>query len=82
VETSSNLTDDNRPLMKVHHSAEWFERARLRQARINQFCWNEERGMFFDYDTRLKVQGTYESVTTFYTMWSGCADREKAEKMM
>ncbi|GJJ77122.1 alpha,alpha-trehalase [Entomortierella parvispora] len=79
---TSSLTEENRPLTTVHQSAEWFERARLRQARINELCWNEERGMFFDYDTRLKVQGTYESVTTFYTMWSGCADREKAEKMM
>ncbi|KAK3830571.1 MAG: neutral trehalase [Linnemannia elongata] len=66
----------------VHTSAEWFERARVRQERLNKLCWNEERGMYFDYDTRLKAQGTYESVTTFYTMWSGLADREKAEKMM
>ncbi|KAG0051561.1 alpha,alpha-trehalase nth1 [Gryganskiella cystojenkinii] len=79
---TSSLTEENRPLTTVHHSADWFERARVRQSRINQFCWNEERGMFFDYDTRLKTQGTYESVTTFYTMWAGCADREKAERMM
>ncbi|KAF9349230.1 alpha,alpha-trehalase nth1 [Mortierella sp. AD094] len=66
----------------VHTAAEWLERARIRQEKIDQYCWNEERGMYFDYDTRLKVMGTYESVTTFYTMWAGCADREKAEKMM
>ncbi|KAF9974751.1 alpha,alpha-trehalase nth1, partial [Modicella reniformis] len=58
----------------VHTSAEWFERARVRQEKLNHYCWNEEKGMFFDYDTRLKAMGTYESVTTFYTMWAGCAD--------
>ncbi|KAG0082576.1 alpha,alpha-trehalase nth1 [Podila epicladia] len=66
----------------AHSSAEWFERARARQERINQYCWNEERGMYFDYDTRLQTMGAYESVTTFYTMWAGCADRNKAERMM
>ncbi|KAF9935377.1 alpha,alpha-trehalase nth1 [Linnemannia zychae] len=70
------------PETVIHTSAEWFERARTRQERINKLCWNEERGMYFDYDTRRKTQGTYESVTTFYTMWAGLADREKAEKMM
>ncbi|KAF9191236.1 alpha,alpha-trehalase nth1 [Haplosporangium sp. Z 767] len=77
-----HLKEGNRPLTIVHSSAEWFERARVRQEKINKYCWNEERGMYFDYDTRLKTMGTYESVTTFYTMWAGCADREKAEKMM
>lgn len=72
----------DRPEKVLHTSEEWFERARVRQERIDRYCWNEERSMYFDYDTRLKAMGTYESVTTFYTMWAGCADRDKAEKMM
>ncbi|KAF9438586.1 alpha,alpha-trehalase nth1 [Entomortierella beljakovae] len=79
---TSTLSPESRPNTVVHTSAEWFERARIRQEKINHYCWNEERGMYFDFDTRLKVMGTYESVTTFYTMWAGCADREKAERMI
>ncbi|KAF8923626.1 neutral trehalase [Dissophora ornata] len=81
-EIGSVSKEGGRPLTMVHTSADWFERARVRQERINKHCWNEERGMYFDYDTRLKAMGTYESVTTFYTMWAGCADRDKAERMM
>ncbi|KAG0296470.1 alpha,alpha-trehalase nth1 [Linnemannia gamsii] len=66
----------------MHTSEQWFERARIRQEKLNRYCWNEERGMFFDYDTRLETMCTYESVTTFYAMWAGCADRDKAERMM
>ncbi|KAG0253665.1 alpha,alpha-trehalase nth1 [Mortierella polycephala] len=80
-ETSSTQSGEQ-PERVVHTSSEWFERARVRQERINRYQWNEERGMFFDYNTRLKTMGTYESVTTFYTMWAGCADRDKAERMM
>jgi alpha,alpha-trehalase len=68
--------------MMMHTSEQWFERARVRQERLNRYCWNEERGMFFDYDTRLETMCTYESVTTFYAMWAGCADRDKADRMM
>ncbi|KAI8604051.1 neutral trehalase [Dissophora ornata] len=77
-----NTPKKEQPQTVVHTAAEWLERARIRQDKLNHYCWNEERGMFFDYDTRLKTMGTYESVTTFYTMWAGCADRDKAERMM
>lgn len=77
-----NNQDHPNTTTTVHTSAEWFARARQRQDKINKYCWNEARGMYFDYDTRLEKMGTYESVTTFYTMWAGCADREKAERMM
>ncbi|KAG0199312.1 alpha,alpha-trehalase nth1 [Mortierella sp. GBA30] len=80
-ETSSLDTND-RPESMTHTSADWSERARLRQEKVNKYCWNEERGMYFDYNTRLGMMGTYESVTTFYAMWAGLPDREKAEKMM
>ncbi|KAF9935716.1 alpha,alpha-trehalase nth1 [Modicella reniformis] len=80
--SSSSSSEQDQPTTMTHTSAEWFERARVRQARINEYCWNEERGLYFDYNTRLKAMGTYESVTTFYTMWAGCADRDKAERMM
>ncbi|KAG0316003.1 alpha,alpha-trehalase nth1 [Dissophora globulifera] len=76
------MAEEDQPKTMVHTSAEWLERARIRQDKLNKYCWNEERGMFFDYDTRLKAMGHYESATTFYTMWAGCADRDKAERMM
>ncbi|KAI1306746.1 alpha,alpha-trehalase nth1 [Mortierella claussenii] len=79
---TATKSEQQKPKTVVHTSAEWTERAKIRQEKMNQYCWNEERGFYFDYDTRLKEMGTYESVTTFYTMWAGCADREKAERMM
>jgi alpha,alpha-trehalase len=79
-----NPESESEPVERMmnHTSEEWFERARVRQEKMNRYCWNEERGMYFDYDTRLETMCTYESVTTFYTMWAGCADRDKAERMM
>lgn len=60
---------------------DWEERARLRKDRINTYLWNEERSLYYDYDTVKEEQIKYESVTAFWAMWAGCASREQAEKM-
>lgn len=66
----------------VHHSAAWFEAARVRRARIDQYCWNEDKGMYFDYDTVRKEQNQYELATTFWALWAGHASQEQAEAMV
>jgi alpha,alpha-trehalase len=44
--------------------------------------WNDSVGMFFDYDSHLGEQSTYESVTTFYAMWAGIATKEQAARIV
>lgn len=63
-------------------SAEWLARAAFRKEQVDQYCWNDGSGMYFDYDLALKEQSLYESVTTFWTMWSGMASPEQAERMV
>jgi alpha,alpha-trehalase len=63
-------------------SAEWYERARVRQARMDEYCWDEGKGMYFDYNTKTQRSSLYESVTTFWPMWAGCASEDQALKMM
>ncbi|KAI9487468.1 MAG: trehalase-domain-containing protein [Benjaminiella poitrasii] len=65
-----------------HLAEDWRERARLRKERIDKYLWNEEKGFYFDYDTILEKQASYESVTTFWTMWAKCASKEQAKRMI
>ncbi|KAJ1922630.1 alpha,alpha-trehalase nth1 [Tieghemiomyces parasiticus] len=66
----------------VETSHIWFERATRRREALDRYCWNEEKGLYFDYDVRLRQMIDYESVTTFYTMWAGCASERKAQRML
>ncbi|CAM0135919.1 alpha,alpha-trehalase nth1 [Umbelopsis sp. WA50703] len=59
----------------------WFERARQRKDRINKYLWNEEKSLYFDYDTVKEEQSTYDTVTAYWAMWAGCASQAQAEKM-
>jgi len=59
-------------------SAIWERRAKKRKAAMDKYQWNEEKGMYFDYNTVTKTQTGYESATTFWPMWSGVAAPRQA----
>lgn len=62
----------------VETSASWNRRAKKRRLAVDKYLWNEEKGMYFDYDTVKKEQSAYESATTFWPMWSGLATPRQA----
>ncbi|KAK4684481.1 alpha,alpha-trehalase, partial [Tremellales sp. Uapishka_1] len=66
----------------VYSSQHWYERAKTRQETMSRLCWNDGASMFFDYDTKLKKQSRYESVTTFWPMWAGLATDQQAQLMV
>jgi alpha,alpha-trehalase len=59
-------------------SAAWDRRARRRRLLMDKYMWNEEKGMYFDYDTVKKEQTNYECATTFWPMWAGVATPRQA----
>lgn len=62
----------------VHVSSDWAVRASKRQALINRYLWNQNLGMFFDYDVVLNRQTGYVSATTLYPLWAGLATSDQA----
>ncbi|KAJ5217152.1 Neutral trehalase [Penicillium chermesinum] len=77
VEFRTPLTKD----IEFESSAAWDRRARKRKHRMDQCCWDAERGMFFDYDTAKKERTSYETATTFWAMWAGLASPQQAAMM-
>lgn len=62
-------------------ASQWRDRAFLRQERINQFLWDEETGLYFDYNFRTGKRRLYEYATTFYPLWAGIASPEQARRV-
>lgn len=67
---------------QVETSAAWDRRWKRRRAAIHKYLWNEEKGMYFDYDTVKQEQCVYESCTTFWPLWAGVPDPEKAARVV
>lgn len=63
-------------------SDEWFARADFRQQQMDKYLWNESKKLYYDYDTVKQKQILYESVTSFWPLWAGCASEEQAWKLM
>lgn len=56
----------------------WRERAAQRKKRMNEYLWDEKRGLYFDYDFIKHERSGYEYATTFYPLWTGLASEEQA----
>lgn len=67
---------------QIQTSSTWDRRAKRRKSAMDQYCWNETSGMFFDYDTNLRQQIDYESATTFWSMWAGVASPKQANALV
>ena len=66
-------------LGREKEAADWDEKAGARRTRIDQCCWNAQRGLYFDYDFEKGQQSSYEYATTFYPLWVGAASPEQAK---
>lgn len=63
---------------RVESSAAWDRRARMRKRAIDKYLWNEEKGMYFDYNTKSCMQSGVETVTCFWALWCGVASPHQA----
>ncbi len=62
-------------------AATWRERADARKRRMMDLMWDEEQGLFFDYDFVHERRLTDVSATTLYPLWAGMLDEHQAKRL-
>jgi alpha,alpha-trehalase len=65
-------------LGRASDAEKWNKRAEERKKLITQYLWNQEAGMFFDFDFVRGKQSTYQYATALYPLWAGLATPEQA----
>jgi alpha,alpha-trehalase len=60
----------------------WNQKAAQRKAAINKYMWNEEKGMYFDFDLTNNQQTDFVAVTTLTPLWANLCSNEQAEKLV
>jgi alpha,alpha-trehalase len=73
-----DLADMATMLKQPAAAAKWKQEADARSAAINKYLWNQEKGMFFDYDFIAAKQSSYVYATIFYPLWAGLATKKQA----
>jgi len=57
----------------------WSQRADARKKLIRRYLWNQEQGLFFDYNFQTNRVSNYQYASTFYPLWVGLATQEQAK---
>ena len=60
----------------------WTNRAAERGRRINTLMWDEQDGLYYDYNFAEKKLRRYPFVTAFYPLWVGVADKKQAARLV
>jgi alpha,alpha-trehalase len=66
---------------KAGAAAIWRDRSRERAALINRLMWNEQDGLYEDYDFARRRMHRYPFLTTFYPLWAGIASPQQAARV-
>ena len=62
----------------VDGAARWRERADARHLAIDKYLWDEQRGMYLDYDFEKQARRDYPFGTMFFPLWAGLASPAQA----
>lgn len=76
--TEKDLEEIATTLGRNEDAAKWHDAAATRRKTMASLLWDEQRGMFFDYDFDAGKRSTYEFGTAFYPLWAGWATPEQA----
>jgi alpha,alpha-trehalase len=53
-----------------------------RKARIDRHLWDQEKGLYFDWDIEKKQRTGYESMASLYALFVGLASEEQARRIV
>jgi alpha,alpha-trehalase len=62
-------------------ASRWRARAIARRERINRLLWDEEAGLYYDFNFRTRRLRRYDFATTFYPLWAGIATPAQAARV-
>lgn len=59
----------------------WRRRAAERRDRMQEFLWDKDEGLYFDYNFEEDRLSEYEFGTAFYPLWVGASSRQQAARV-
>lgn len=60
----------------------WHQKAAERKQLADAYLWDEEKGMYFDFNIKSASTSNFISATTLMPLWAKMASKEQAEKLV
>jgi alpha,alpha-trehalase len=67
---------------KIYTSGYWLKQARMRKGAVNKYLWNEEKGLYFDYNVKTEQQSNFVAASTLVPLWANLCSKEQARKLV
>jgi alpha,alpha-trehalase len=80
--TEKDLEQISELLGHKEEAGQWRKRAEERKSKIQHYLWDQQRGMYYDYQFETRERSTYEYITSFYPLWAGIATPEQAKAIL
>ncbi len=77
--TEKDLEQISLWLGHAEDARKWNKRAEDRKKLITRYLWNQQQGLFFDYNFQTSQISNYRYASTFYPLWAGLATPEQAK---
>ncbi len=68
-------------LGRADAAAEWLGRADARRVAIDKYLWDEQRGIYLDYDFERDARRDYPFGTMYFPLWAGLASEAQARRV-
>ncbi|NNL17048.1 MAG: trehalase [Flavobacteriaceae bacterium] len=79
AELISEVFNDN---FETYSSDYWVNKGEARKELINSYLWNEDKGLYFDYNITENHQSNFVAVTTLTPLWANLCSKEQAKKLV
>lgn len=78
-----NHCDDYFQTTDNHYTSQyWLQKAATRRKLVDQYLWNDEKGMYFDYNIETQSQTHFVSATSLTPLWSLLCSEDQAQKLV
>ena len=67
---------------KGYTSNDWGKKAEVRKQNVNKLLWNEEKGLYFDFNFVEETQNHFISATVFMPLWANLCTQDQANQVV
>ncbi len=67
---------------KKYTNEYWFNLSEIRKKQINTLLWDEDNGLYFDYNFKDNLRTNFISATAFYPLWANLCSSHQAKLLV
>jgi alpha,alpha-trehalase len=60
----------------------WKQKAENRKSLVNKYLWNEDKGLYFDFNVKTNSQSDFVSATTLAPLWAKLCNEDQAQQLV